>query len=101
MAALHQTVQSLFEEEEALLNMHMNVIQENAELLTEEGQLLQNIQGDEVVDYDIDNYAARLEQILQRKMDSITMLQKQLAIFRKHLEQEESTSKRIQSMPQY
>lgn len=44
VAALHRTVQNLFEEEEALLNMHMNVIQENAELLTEEGQLLQNIQ---------------------------------------------------------
>jgi hypothetical protein len=34
--AFHQTVQDLFEEEEDLLNMHMSVIQENAELLTEE-----------------------------------------------------------------
>lgn len=33
---LHRTVQDLFEEEEALLNLHMNIIQENAELLTEE-----------------------------------------------------------------
>ena len=48
VAELHKTVESLFEEEEALLNLHMNVIQENAELLTEEGRLLQNIQGDEV-----------------------------------------------------
>jgi kinesin family protein 2/24 len=31
----------------------MNVIQENAELLTEEGRLLQQIQGEDVVDYDI------------------------------------------------
>ena len=36
MDAFHQTVQDLFEEEEDLLNMHMSVIQENAELLTEE-----------------------------------------------------------------
>lgn len=48
VAEFHKTVESLFEEEEALLNLHMNVIQENAELLTEEGRLLQNIQGDEV-----------------------------------------------------
>jgi len=34
---LHQTVQHIFDEEEALLNLHMNIIQENAELLTEEG----------------------------------------------------------------
>ena len=35
--------------------------QENAELLTEEGRLLQGIQGDDVVDYDIDAYAQRLQ----------------------------------------
>jgi hypothetical protein len=31
---LHRTVETLFEEEEALLNLHMNVIQENAEVRT-------------------------------------------------------------------
>lgn len=61
-------MQSLFEEEEALLNLHMNIIQENAELLTEEGRLLQQIQGDDVVDYDIDAYATRLSEILDRKV---------------------------------
>lgn len=35
--AFHKTVQDLFDEEEDLLNLHMSVIQENAELLTEEG----------------------------------------------------------------
>jgi hypothetical protein len=49
---LHSTlVQTLFDEEESLLNLHMNIIQENAELLTEEGRLLQQIQGE---DNDID-----------------------------------------------
>ena len=65
---MHHTVQSLFEEEEALLNLHMNIIQENAELLTEEGRLLQQIQGDDVIDYDIDAYATRLSEILDRKV---------------------------------
>jgi kinesin family protein 2/24 len=37
----------------------MEAIQENAELLTEEGKLLSKIQGGDVVDYDIDAYAAR------------------------------------------
>ena len=53
LESLHRTVEGLFQEEEALLNLHMNVIQENAELLTEEGRLLQQIQGEDVVDYDI------------------------------------------------
>lgn len=47
-----------------MLNLHMNVIREHAELLTEEGRLLQSIQGDDVVDYDIDAYAARLQEII-------------------------------------
>lgn len=42
--------------------------QENAELLTEEGRLLQQIQGDDVIDYDIDAYATRLSEILDRKV---------------------------------
>lgn len=42
---LNKTIQSLFDEEEELLNLHMNNIQENAELLTEEGKLLQQLQG--------------------------------------------------------
>jgi hypothetical protein len=98
---LHRTVQSLFEEEEALLNLHMNVIQENAELLTEEGRLLQQIQGDNIVDYDIDMYAARLSTILERKMSIMTMLKARLNTFRQHLEDEESVSKKVSHMPLY
>lgn len=80
------TVQQIFEEEEALLNLHMNIIQENAELLTEEGRLLQKIQSD---DNDIDGYAARLESILERKQSLIAILQQKLSSFRLSLQQEE------------
>lgn len=83
---LHRTVQDLFEEEEALLNLHMNIIQENAELLTEEGRLLQQIQTD---DGDIDEYAARLEGILDRKQELVVILKKRLATFRGNLRNEE------------
>lgn len=46
----------------------VDFVQENADLLTEEGMLLQQIQGENVVDYDIDAYASRLSQILDRKV---------------------------------
>lgn len=36
--------------------------------MTEEGRLLQQIQGDDVIDYDIDAYATRLSEILDRKV---------------------------------
>lgn len=97
LETLHRTVQGLFEEEEALLNLHMNVIQENAELLTEEGRLLQQIQGEGVVDYDIDGYAQRLEEILQRKQQLVGLLQKRLKTFRRHLQREESQSRALAS----
>lgn len=99
VAQLHRTVQTLFEEEESLLNLHMSVIQENAELLTEEGRLLQSVQGDSVVDYDIDQYASRLGAILDRKTHLITVLQEQLASFRAQLRKEEELSKKVGPLP--
>ena len=85
----HQTVENIFEEEEELLNLHMNIIQENAELLTEEGRLLQQIQGEE---NDIDAYAKRLDAILKRKQDLISHLRDKLGHFVQSLKEEESLS---------
>jgi hypothetical protein len=86
---LHHEVETLFEEEESLLNLHMSVIQENAELLTEEGKLLQSVQSEDVIDYDIDNYAHRLESILDRKSYLISCLREKLISFRTQLDSEE------------
>ncbi|KAJ1435253.1 hypothetical protein B484DRAFT_393631 [Ochromonadaceae sp. CCMP2298] len=90
--AFHRTVQHVFEEEEDLLNLHMTVIQENAELLTEEGRLLQQIQGE---NNDIDAYAARLDAILQRKQELITLLRGKLEHFRTSLQREERESRNL------
>jgi hypothetical protein len=62
-------------------------------------QLLARVQGDEVVDYDIDAYAARLDAILERKVGMIQELRAQLGVFRQHLQQEEQTSQRVSKMP--
>ena len=61
--ALHETVSMIVEEEETLLTEHMTTLQENAELLSEEGRLLAQVHGNDVIDYDIDAYALRLEQV--------------------------------------
>lgn len=96
ISAFHKTVQDLFEEEEDLLNLHMSVIQENAELLTEEGRLLQSIQGE---NNDIDAYATRLDQILTRKQQLVDVLQAKLDHFRRSLQKEETFSKAAQAAP--
>ena len=101
MLELHRTVDSLFEAEEQLLNAHMTVIQENAELLTEEGRMLQQVQGGDVVDYDIDTYVARLGSILDRKAEQIAGLQAQLRTFAAKLREEEDQSKLVRQMPMW
>lgn len=98
---VHTAVQLLIAEEEKLLQSHMRTIQESAELLTEEGQLLAKIQGDDVVDYDIDAYAERLEQILDRKINMNMALRRQLQRFRRQLQREEIVSQQVDKLPEY
>jgi hypothetical protein len=83
LQTLHQTVSALVEEEEKLLEAHMMFIQLNADMLGEQGELLAKVQGEDVVDYDIDAYAKRLDELLTMKQQFITRLQRQLHVFRK------------------
>jgi hypothetical protein len=112
---LHEAVGMIVADEEALLDAHMAAIQENAQvghwtelltvvlqlvvsylqLLTEEGALLSQVQGSGVVDYDIDAYAAKLHDVLSRKLATTQALLHQLNVFRRHLLAEEQTSQRI------
>ena len=89
LSKLDQAVKELFEEEENLLNLHMKSIHENAELLTEEGALLQSVQGQ---DYDIDDYATRLGEILDRKLVLMQTVREKLVSFRALLKKEEELS---------
>eukprot|EP00644_Phytophthora_capsici_P000067 jgi/Phyca11/503516/fgenesh2_kg.PHYCAscaffold_4_\ len=80
-------VQTLYEEQESLLNTHMSAIQENAELLTEEGAMLAAIQNDDSAS--IEQYVSRLEEILAQKAQTISTLRRQLAAYRQHCEGED------------
>jgi hypothetical protein len=91
----HETAGVILDEEEDLLNAHMSAIQENAELLSEEGQLLAEVQNRDAVEYDIDSYASKLQQLLNKKMNTTHKLLKQLAQFREHLKLEEHVSKQV------
>ncbi|KAE9050525.1 Diatom spindle kinesin-1 [Phytophthora rubi] len=77
-------VQTLYEEQESLLNTHMSAIQENAELLTEEGAMLAAIQNDDSAS--IKQYVSRLEEILAQKAQTISTLRRQLAAFHQRCE---------------
>lgn len=76
-------------------------LKENAELLTEEGKLLQGVQTETVQDYDIDAYASRLGTILDRKTLLINQLKDKLGSFRTQLKREEELSRKVVSLPGY
>lgn len=116
---LRRTVQALFEQEEAILSMHMRYatvalssapsvshlvdrnIQENAELLTEEGKILRAVQQEGATEKEIDEYVATLETVLNRKEEMILSLQDKLVVFSEYLEKENELSRRVRSLPQY
>lgn len=97
----HEAVSMIVQEEETLLNAHMSSIQEHASLLEQEGRLLTKVQGDDVVDYDIDSYAEQLDGILARKLEMCQALKNRLSTFRSHLAAEEQASKRVGAVPSY
>lgn len=98
---LRRTVQALFEQEEAMLNLHMQNIQSNAELLTFEGEMLQQVQGENVSYAAIDHYASSLEKVLDKKENMILALQEKLEVFQAHLRKEQELSKKVGTLAQY
>ena len=92
-------VQDLFELEEALLNQHMSNIQENAEMLTHEGKLLQSVQG--ASEDEMDEYAIQLAEYLDRKEILVYKLQQKLGEFKSQLAKEQEMAQRVHSLSQY
>ena len=88
---LDKTVQHLYDEQEKLLNLHMNLIHENAELLMQENELLANVQGD---DYDVDEYALQLSKIVDRRFEMVNGLKERLGLFQEQLKKEEELSQK-------
>jgi len=97
---LHETAGLLLEEEEDLLNAHMHAIQECARQIQEEGQLLGRMQrtGEEgVAEVDVDEYAARLEVVLEAKVKTAVALLRRLKRFRAALAKEEALSRTVRA----
>ena len=58
-------------------------------MLTEEGELISNVQGIGAVEYDIDEYVNRMEKIIRRNIEIYSDLHKRMMKFKKHLKEEE------------
>ena len=58
--------------------------QEDARLLTHESELISNVQGIGVVDYDVDAYVQRLESVIKAKLQIYSTLDKKLSKFKQN-----------------
>ncbi len=68
-----------------LLHYSSFIDREDANLLTEEGKMLQEVQRVDMVQGDMDDYISRLHGILDRKTHLITMLQDKIESVRSRL----------------
>ncbi|XP_077980842.1 kinesin-like protein KIF2A [Glandiceps talaboti] len=96
MATLHEVMSQLQELEEQVIDEHKNSVEENKQMLEEEIQLLEIT---DEVDYDVEEYTTRLDEILARKIEIFTDLRSKLANFAAQLQEEEKASKNIKRPP--
>ena len=89
LLTFHEKADMLVEEEEELRNQHLEYLKEAAKLLTEEGELISNVQGFGNEDYDMDEYVVRMEKIIKRNLQIYGDLQNRINRFKQHMQEEE------------
>lgn len=82
LLTFHEKADMLVEEEEELRNQHLEYLKEAAKLLTEEGELISNVQGFGNEDYDMDEYVVRMEKIIKRNLQIYGDLQNRINRFK-------------------
>ena len=93
MLDLHEKVETIIEEEEELLEIHVAAIKEDAQILTKEGELIALAQGEG--DYEIDSYVEQMELLIHRKLKIYQNFYNKILTFKAHLNEEEDISKNI------
>ena len=63
-----EVIPDLVEEQDFLISSHMNILKEEAKLLTEEGTLISNIKGVTEDNYPMEEYANKLDSIIKKKL---------------------------------
>ena len=91
----HKLTDTIIQDEDDIINTHMEVVKQDAKLLTEEGRLISLIKGigtdeDKI---DIDEYIQRLDNVLDQKMNIYSGLQDKIDIYKGHLKEEDKMRK--------
>jgi kinesin family protein 2/24 len=91
----HKLTDTIIQDEDDIINTHMEVVKQDAKLLTEEGRLISLIKGigtdeDKI---EIDEYIQRLDNVLDQKMNIYSGLQDKIDIYKGHLKEEDKMGK--------
>lgn len=98
MVTFHEKVDNIMEEQEQLRMNHLEYLKEVAHMITEQGELIQNIQSD---DYEIDDYVSKMEVIVGRNLKIYQDMQKQLGRFKGMLNEEEVAANQLRQTFHY
>lgn len=94
MNDLQETLAELQDMEEQVLESHGDLIRDNHKFMTEYEKIYEETI--KVVDYDREEYAKRLDSVINNNVQQLLNLQKKLAMFKEGLIKEEKISKAMQ-----
>ena len=91
----HKLTDTIIQDEDDIITKHMEVVKQDAKLLTEEGRLISLIKGigNEEEKIEIDEYIQRLENVLDQKTNIYSGLQDKIDIYKEHLKEEDRMRK--------
>lgn len=93
----NQVSDKIFEQEEDLITTHMQIIKDDARLLTEEGEIITNIKGvnQEDTNFSMEDYTMCLDQIINKKISIYMDLKKKMEIYKQTLYEEKKLQGKI------
>ena len=92
----HKLTDKLVEDEDDIINTHMNIIKEDAKLLNEEGDLITNIKGvGKEEDFKMDEYVDGLEKVVKHKLDIYSDLMKKIDRYKQHVQEEDNLRQKL------
>jgi kinesin family protein 2/24 len=89
--------EKIVEDEDDIVSTHMNVIKDDAKILTEEGELITKIKGinsELNEEFTMDEYLNRLEMIIDKKINMYSELKDKLDIYKEHIKEEDEMRKK-------
>ena len=91
----HKLTDQIIEDEDDIVATHMDVIKQDAKMLTEEGELITKIKGieDSEENFSMEEYLKRLEKIIDKKIDIYSGLQNKIDVYKQHIKDEEKMRK--------